>query len=143
MLKQSGQALNERISLITVSKGIMLSYVITIPAFIIFAFILSYTRFPEKFIMTAVVATTVISIIVAASMVTRNAKSKGWLNGGMVGFIYMLLLYIISSVVLDNYRVDRYVITMTVIGVLTVAIGGIIGINFKKGSRIKPKHKRV
>lgn len=143
MLKQTSQGLNEEINLMTIAKGILLSYIVTIPVFMIFAFILANTDFPEKFVMPAVVITTIISILVAGSAVTRNARSKGWLNGGMVGLIYMLLLYIISSVVLNNYRIDRYVVTMSIIGLLTGAIGGIIGINFKRSSHTKIKPKRI
>jgi len=134
--------LNEGISLIVIIKAIIFSYIITIPIFLVFAFILAYTNFPEKFIVPVVVITTIISVLIAGSSVTRNAKSKGWLNGGIVGFVYIAILYIISSIVFDNFIIDKYVITMTVIGTLTGAIGGILGINVKSGSKSRVKRAR-
>jgi len=147
MAKQPNQgivnSLNERANLLGIFKGVIISYLITIPMFIIFALILSYTNFPERLIQPAVVITTVISILVAGSSVTRNVRSKGWLNGAIVGFIYMLVLYALSSIVFDNYSIDRYVITMTIIGVLTGAIGGILGINRRSSSYSRTKYRRI
>lgn len=143
-MKQAAQDLkstiNERLDLVTIAKGILVSYIVTIPLFIIFALILSYTDFPDKYISPAVIITTVISILVAGSTAARNVRNRGWLNGSIVGTIYMMILYLVSSATFGEFGANRYVITMIVIGALTGAIGGIVGINLKSGS--KARHKR-
>ena len=126
-------AVNESLNPVSVLKGILAAYIITIPAFMLFALILANTDFPQKLISPAVVVTTIISVLTAGSVSTKGLKSRGWLNGSIVGIIYMLILYIFSSLLFKNFTIDKYVITMTVIGVLTGAIGGILGINVKKG----------
>jgi putative membrane protein (TIGR04086 family) len=73
---------------------------------------------------------------------TRGVKNKGWLNGGIVGMIYMLVLYLASSLVFNDFTVDNYVITMGLIGIFTGAIGGIIGINIKRPSHAKDRRSR-
>lgn len=113
----------------SILKGIGIAYLITLPLFLIFALVLCATSFPEKFITPAVVITTIISLLAAGSVATRNLKSRGWLNGAIVGFLYMLILYIIGSIVCKNFRLTGYVWTMLLIGILTGAIGGILGIN--------------
>lgn len=147
MIKQKSQGGNvsssEGLTLATVLKGIILSYIITIPTFVIFSIILTYVNFPERLINPVVVITTIISILVAGISVTKNAKNRGWLNGGFVGLIYMLILYILSSIVFDNFKIDRYVVTMVVIGVLTGCIGGILGINMRSSTHSKVKHRRI
>lgn len=130
-------AVNETLCPISVLKGIMAAYIITIPAFMLFALILSNTDFPQKLISPSVVITTIISVLTAGSVSTKGLKNKGWLNGSIVGLIYMLILYIFSSLVFKNFTIDKYVITMTIIGILTGAIGGIVGINIKKGSKYR------
>lgn len=146
MVSQKGQetkkTFNEGISLKTITKSIIASYIITIPIFLVFALILTYTNFPDKFIMPVVVMTTIISILAAGIFVTRAANNKGWLNGGAAGFLYMLSLYLISSVVINNFAINKYVVTMTIIGMLTGAIGGILGINMKKNNRSRIRYKR-
>jgi len=140
--EKTQSAQGEKINLLVIGKAILISYIITIPAFIIFALILANTDFPHKYISPVVVITTIMSILIAGSMVSRNAKSRGWLHGGLVGFIYMFVLYILSSIIFRDFSIDRNVLTMTAIGVLTGCIGGIMGINVKKGSRSKVKYKR-
>jgi len=79
MAKQANQGVvnsfNERANLLGIFKGVIISYLITIPIFIIFALILSYTNFPERLIQPAVVITTVVSIVVAGSSVTRRGSN--------------------------------------------------------------------
>jgi putative membrane protein (TIGR04086 family) len=122
----------EKINFLILTKAIILAYIITIPVFIVLALIATYTKFPEKLILPAVIVTTIISILIASSASTSNLKSKGWLNGSLVGLTYMIVLYLVSSIVFKNFSINEHVITNTVIGVLTGAIGGIIGINIKR-----------
>ena len=147
MVRSSNQTtkapLNENITIMSVIRGIVVSYVITIPVFILFALILTNTDFPEKLISTVVVITTIISVLTAGTTSTRGLKNRGWLNGSVVGFIYMLILYLLSSLIFKNFAIDKYVITMTVIGVLTGAIGGILGINIKKSGHKHIKGKSM
>lgn len=145
-MNQTGQnaktVLSEHITISSILKGILVSYLVTIPTFIIFALILTYTDFPEKLISPAVVITTMISVLIAGSFTTRGVKSKGWLNGGAVGLIYMLVLYLVSSLVFNDFTINNYVISMCLIGVFTGSIGGIIGINIKRPSYKKVKRSR-
>jgi len=67
-----------------VIKGILVSYLFTIPMFAIFAYFLKFTDFPLKYMSTAVIITTLLSIVIAGWISTKNVKSKGWLNGAIV-----------------------------------------------------------
>jgi len=118
-------------------KGLLASYIITIPAFLLFALILTNVDFPQKLVTPMVIIITVVSVVTAGSVSTRGVRSKGWLNGGIVGFIYMLILYLFSSIVYKNFSIDTNVVTMMVIGVLSGAIGGIMSINSKKSTKYK------
>ncbi len=143
MVRQTGEslktALKEHIGLTAVAKGIIVSYIIIIPFFIIFALILSYVDFPEKLVSPAVMITTVLSILIAGSTATRNLKSKGWLNGGLVGIIYITVLYLLSSFVLDDFTASRNVLVMAVVSMIAGALGGIVGINMKNNTRSRQK----
>lgn len=120
-------------------KGLLASYIVTIPAFLLFALILANLDFPQRLITPVVVVITVISVLTAGAVSTRGVRSKGWLNGSIVGLVYMLILYLFSSIVYKNFALDRNVLTMAVIGVLSGAIGGIVSINTKKS----PKYKYI
>lgn len=134
----TGAIANEKMSMFSLLKGLLISYVITIPAFMLFALILANTDFPQRLATPAVVVTTIVSVLTAGAISTKGIRNKGWLNGSIVGLIYMIILYVLSSLVYNDFTIDKYVVTMTIIGILAGAIGGIVGIN-AKGS-VKYKH---
>ena len=133
---------NESLKIGSLLRGLLASIIVTVLAFILLSLILANTDFPQKLITPAVVLTTIVSVLTAGSVSTRGIHNKGWLNGSVVGLIYMILLYLMSSLVYNDFTIDKYVITMTAIGVLAGAIGGIIGIN--TGKKTKPlKYKQL
>ncbi len=146
MEKQSNQgipdAVKNHICFASIGKGIIFSYAATIPVFLIFSFILSHTDFPEKYISSAVIIGTMISVFTAGFIATRNVSSRGWLNGSAVGLIYVLVLYLVGSVAFGSFKIDKNVIYMTIICVLTSSIGGIICINLKRSSGARYKRSR-
>ncbi|NLV36245.1 MAG: TIGR04086 family membrane protein [Clostridiaceae bacterium] len=125
------QVSNEKLNIVYLSKGLLASYIITIPVFMLLALILANTDFPQRLVTPAVVVTTVISVLTAGLVSTRGIRNKGWLNGSIVGLIYMAILYLASSLIYKDFSIDKYVITMTTIGTISGAIGGIVGINTK------------
>ncbi len=137
--KSLANSLIEKMNSHRVIKGILVSYIITIPIFLILAYALTFSDFPEKYISTCVLITTIVSILVAGTASTRNVKSRGWLNGASVGLIYVLVLYIFSSLIFRDFSITTRVITMSLIGILTGAVGGIIGINMQSASKAKRK----
>ena len=63
------------ISFTLVGKGLLVSYLTTIPLFIIFSLILSTTELAERLITPAVVVTTIVSIMFAGFITARRLKS--------------------------------------------------------------------
>ncbi len=127
------------ISMGTIMKSVLMAYVMTLIIFLIFSIVLTYTDFPESTIPTIVVVATIISIIFGAMRVSRRTKCKGWLNGSIVGVLYMIILYIISILAFKGFTIDRYVLYMLFLGLVTGAFGGIVGVNLKSNRKYKVK----
>ena len=146
MIKEPAQnlktSLSERLNILSIMKGIVLSYIITIPLFLIFSFVLTYSDFPEKYVSPLVVVITILSILFAGAYSTKRRQSRGWLNGGFVGLVYIFVLYLFSSIISNNYGMDKKVLSMFLIGILSGSIGGIIGINLKHKVKKKFKTKK-
>lgn len=53
------------------------------------------------------------------------------LNGALTGFTYMLILYLASSIIFNDFTLTQRSIIMIITGILAGSIGGIIGINRK------------
>jgi|LSQX01.2.fsa_nt_gb putative membrane protein (TIGR04086 family) len=122
----------DRIRISTILKGVFLSYIITMVIFLIFATVITYTDFPESTIPAIVVVATIFSIVIGGAGVAKKAKSKGWLNGALTGATYIIILYFISALSLVGFVFDKNVIYMLILGIISGAFGGILGINLKK-----------
>lgn len=125
------KSLDEHVNLIRVAKGLIFSFLITLPCFFVFALFLTYTDFPEKYTSVAVLITTVISVMVASAYSTKNVKHKGWMNGCFVGLLYVAILYLASSIVDKNFMLNFSGIITFVIGAIVGCLGGILGINMR------------
>ncbi len=113
------------------AKGITISYIITLPVFIVFSIILCFVDFPANMITPIVILTTIVSLLCSGYISSKGLKSRGWLNGAITGLIYISVLYLAGSIILSDFRIDRYVAITVVIAVLSGVIGGMAGMNSK------------
>ena len=58
-------------------------------------------------------------------------RRKGLLNGGLVGGIYILILYSITSLLNWKFGLNMQSIIMIIVGSIFGILGGIIGVNKK------------
>ena len=115
---------------IKIIKGVGISIIFTLISLTVFSALLTYTNLSESLIQPVVISVTGISIFVGSFFATRKIKKNGIIKGIAVGLIYILLIYVISSVVNNaNFALNMGSIVMIAIGILCGAIGGIIGVN--------------
>ena len=122
----------ENNKVLQIIKGSAIAIVLSFLFLLAYATILAYTDVPETTIVPVVIVITGISILMGSSMSTLHIKNKGLINGSLVGLIYMLTLYLLSSIVSGNFALNMNSIIMLCVGILTGMIGGIIGVNLKK-----------
>lgn len=116
--------------LLKIIKGVGISVIFTIICLTIFSVLLTYTNLSESLIQPVVISVTGISILVGSFFATRKMNKNGIIKGIAVGLIYILLIYVISSVVNGgNFALTIGSLVMIFISILCGAIGGIIGIN--------------
>ena len=83
---------------INIIRGVSISIVFTLICLFIFSCLLVYTNISEALMGPVVIIITGISILVGSSIGNRKATKNGILNGALVGGLYMLILYIFSSI---------------------------------------------
>ena len=79
--------------------------------------------------LPVILVVTGVSILIGSMISTRKIRKNGLLNGGMVGLIYIIILYLISSLFLAGFSLTFNSFIMLVVGIITGMIGGIIGVN--------------
>lgn len=116
-------------NVINIIKGFTLAIIFSIIFLTIFAILLTYTTIPESTIMPVVLTITGISILIGSTICSRKIKKNGLIYGGIVGFIYIFILYLASSLCLTGFTISTNSFIMLAVGVITGIIGGIVGVN--------------
>ena len=120
-------------NLIQIVKGSVISIVLSLLILLIVSAILTVTNISEKNIPTIIIIVSAISILIGSIISTRKISKKGIINGGIVGAIYYVVLYITSSVIVSGFNLNTKSLIMLVASILA----GIVGRN----NRSKYKQK--
>lgn len=118
-------------SSIKIIKGTVISIILSPILLTIYAALLSYTSISESTIVPVIITITGISILIGSSISSMHIKKQGMLNGALVGLVYMLTIYILSSIFLSSFEININSIIMISVGIVTGMIGGVIGVNMK------------
>lgn len=116
--------------IISIIKGTAISFLATIIALTVFAVLLTYTDLSENTVKPVIITITGISILIGSSIGTRKIRKNG-LTGGIIGALYILIIYIISSAINTNFALSLGSAIMMGIGLIGGVLGGIIGVNTK------------
>ena len=89
---------------ILIGSGV--SFAITIISLIIFSCLLTYTSISENTIPTVTIIITAVSILIGSTISMSNVRKNGIINGASIGFIYILLIYLLSSIIESDFSLN-------------------------------------
>lgn len=122
---------NENKTLINILKGVGISLTTTVIMLIIFSIILTYTNIQESAINPVIMIITAISILIGSSLGNIKIKKNGLVNGGIIGGIYIITIYLISSILNWRFSLNMQSVIMIITAIVFGILGGIIGVNRK------------
>lgn len=123
---------NKNSNFINVARGSIMAITITLVCLVIFSVILANTEVAESTINPVIILVTAVSIFVGSIMSVSRISKRGIINGGIVGMIYFLAIYILSGIVNSNFSINISGIILIICGILAGMLGGIVGVNIKK-----------
>lgn len=110
-------------------KGIGVALISTCIMLLIFAIILTYTNTNENLANTVIIVITAVSILLGSSIGNFKIKKNGLLNGAIIGGGYILIIYLISSILNWRFSLDFQSLIMILVAIIFGIFGGIIGVN--------------
>lgn len=113
-------------------KGIMIGYGISLLLLFLFSILLTYTNMSENMIAPIILVITIISILIGSSISSNKMKKNGLMNGGIIGLLYISILYIISSFAQIGFHLNIYAILMIVFSILAGMVRRSCGSKLKK-----------
>ena len=117
---------------IYILRGIIVSVLITMLGLLIFSIILTKTNTSEATIFPVVVVITAISILIGRFIASGKIKNKGIVNGAIVGGCYMLVIYLLSSIMGNSFSLNVQSFVTIIAAIMAGIIGGILGVNLRK-----------
>ena len=121
-------------------RGVLTAAALTFLIFALSAVLLSYTPMTENAIPYIVFATQILASFVAGFIPAKKAGTKGLITGAITALIYMAAVWLVSSQATDGFYINSHVLTMFLTALLSGAVGGITGVNFK--DTVSNKKKR-
>lgn len=118
-------------TVMNIAKGVGIAFVSTFILLLILAIVLTYTETKENIINPVIIIITAISILIGSSIENIKIKKNGLINGALIGGIYMITIYLISSILNWRFGLELQSIIMIFIGMIFGILGGIIGVNKK------------
>ena len=112
-------------------KGVGIALLTTIILLLIYSLVLTYTNVSENTITPVIIVITATCILLGSSIGNKKIRKNGLLNGGAIGGIYILILYLISSIWNWKFALNIQSLIMILAGIIFGVIGGIIGVNRK------------
>ena len=124
----------EKNNIIGIIEGCAVSIFITVIMLVIISMILAKTTISEEFINPMIMIIIAFSIFLGSIISTLKIEKKGFFTGAIIGIVYFLVMYIISSIANLNFSFNFNFNSLILIALLIFfgMTGGIIGVNLKK-----------
>lgn len=110
-------------------KGVILAFCLTLVLLTVSSLVVTYTNVSENAIFALSLTCAVISMGAGSISAAKTAARRGYLKGALCGGTYVLVLYIIASLINGGFIFTSHTLMLFAIGVIVGALGGIIGIN--------------
>ena len=123
--------INENKTLANILKGVGISLIATLIMLVIFSILLTYTNIQENAINPVIMIITAISILIGSSLGNIKIRKNGLINGGIIGAVYIIIIYLISSILNWRFSLNLQSIIMIITAIVFGILGGIIGVNRK------------
>ena len=114
---------------INILKGLGIAFIITFIFLLILSIVLTYTNVSENIINPTIIIITELSILIGSTISNIKIKKNGLINGAIIGGVYIILLYLFSSIFRMEFSLTLQSVIMMITGAIFGILGGIIGVN--------------
>lgn len=123
-------------------KGTLISMIFTIAVILLFALIIKETGLKDGVIAPVNQIIKILGILAASYFAVKGLAEKQWLCGGITGIMYMLLSYLIFSLINGAFGNVALLFSDLLMGLLIGTVFAIIVGSFLSGKKTKRISKR-
>ena len=119
-------------NILRIIRGSLFSIIISVIGLLIFAIVLTNSNVSENIIPIVIIVISNLSILIGSIICNKRIEKNGIVNGMLVGLIYLIIIYLASSIAIKSFNFNMKSVIMILCSVISGTIGGIIGVNLKK-----------
>ena len=119
-------------NILRIIRGSLFSIIISVIGLLIFAIVLTNSNVSEDVIPIVIIVISNLSILIGSIIRNKRIEKNGIVNGMLVGLIYLIIIYLASSIVIKSFNFNMKSVIMILCSIISGTIGGIIGVNLKK-----------
>ena len=119
-------------NIVKIIKGSTVAIIITLLGLLIYSVILASTEIGENTINYVVIGISALSILIGSIISVSKIAKNGMLNGAIVGGIYIVIIYLLSSIINLNFDINSNSIILIFFSMVAGMLGGVIGVNINK-----------
>lgn len=114
---------------LSLGKGVILAVILSLVLILLLALVLYLTPLPERAAPYLVYGAGVVAILWGSARAARRIGTRGWLNGGLVGVIYVLLMQAGGLIAVEDMTLGWSLAVKLFLGFIFGAVGGMWGVN--------------
>ena len=109
--------------------NILIAFFIMLIFLCLTSVIFAYTNIEDRHLKTFVFGVVLLSNLLGSTLFLRKVKEKGLIYGGIFGIVFCLMLYLVTSLIFNNFSITNTLGIYLAICILSGIIGGVIGVN--------------
>lgn len=131
IMRETGkrQFIEDKTPLPVIIKGTFLGLFVSLAILFFSSLILNYTALPEASVTYLAFVASLVGILTGSYFVGKRVNSRGWLNGGLCGTLFVIVLLIMGFIFLQDVTFGLRTLTKPFLGFAFGAVGGMIGVN--------------
>ena len=114
---------------LAILQGLLIAIIISAVLLLIGAAVIHWTDAPERYSAIMVFAVSLVGLLIGSRITGKRGGSRGWLNGGIVGLLYVVLVLVLGFIFIDNFTFGFGFVSKVFLGFIFGAFGGIWGVN--------------
>ncbi|SHK04257.1 putative membrane protein, TIGR04086 family [Hathewaya proteolytica DSM 3090] len=120
-----------KVKISCVSQGFLRAVIFTIICLMAYTLIATFGKvaISDKTYGIIFMAITLVSVLLGAGYASRKAGENGWLIGMIVGFTYIVFIYVVSMVSMGKFSFSMSDLMRILLCVFAGTLSGMLGIN--------------
>jgi len=122
-----------KLKITNVLKALLIALIATVLLVAVLSALLTWTGLPEGAAGIGIIIIIILSNIIGGISLAKKMRANGMMGGVLLGLVYAVAIYLLGCIFYNKVDININTLIMLIASVVSGGIGGIMGVNSKKG----------